>query len=78
MSKAEGLSAPTPQKLQASRTAQLYANRCQAHLNLEDVDAALADAEAAVAAAPGGNTRRLVGCSSDSRQHAGAGPPGRR
>jgi tetratricopeptide (TPR) repeat protein len=53
LSKAAELNAPTPKKLQASRAAQLYANRCQAYLNLGDEKAALSDAEAAVAAAPG-------------------------
>lgn len=51
--KAKDLVAPAPKNLQASRAAQLHANRCQAHLTLGDEAAALADAKAAVAESPG-------------------------
>ena len=50
---ASGLEEPYPDKLQSTRSATLLANRCQAHLLLGDVQAALADAEAAVLASPG-------------------------
>ena len=53
IAKAGELNAPSPKKLQASRAAQLFANRCQAHLSLGDENAALADAESCVQAAPG-------------------------
>ena len=47
-----GRAAELENKSRASRTAQLLANRCQAHLSSGDDVAALADAEAAVAAWP--------------------------
>ena len=53
LSKVAEIDEPAPKKLQASRKAQLYANRCQAQLASGDEEAALADAEAAVEAAPG-------------------------
>ena len=52
LSKAGELQAPSPKKLQASRSAQLLANRCQAHLSSGDTVSALSDSEAAVTAAP--------------------------
>lgn len=53
IAKAGELNAPSPKKLQASRAAQLYANRCQAHLSSGDDAAALADANSAIKSAPG-------------------------
>ena len=41
-----------PERLQSNRTSTILSNRCMAHLALDDVDAALADATAAVKAAP--------------------------
>ena len=42
-----------PDSLQTNRTATVLANRCMAHMALDDLDAALMDAAAAVKAAPG-------------------------
>lgn len=53
LSLAHKLGEPSPtEKLQTSRIATLYANRCQAQLALGDERAALADAEAAAREAP--------------------------
>ena len=53
LERAAELNAPTPKKNQASRSAQLLANRCQAYISSGDDFKALADAVSAVAAAPG-------------------------
>jgi len=53
ITQARGIPCPAPKRLEASRVAQLYANRCQAHLTLGDDARALADAESACDAAPG-------------------------
>ena len=53
LAQVRSIPAPPPKKLEATRAAQLYANRCQAYMKCGREGEALADAESACDAAPG-------------------------